>query len=271
MQDILKRNHVNIIGQGEKTIVFGHGLACDQNIWNAIIPAFEHNYRIVLYDYVGSGMSDGTAFDPARYNTMHDYVRDLLEILETLNLGKVIFVGHSVSAMIGILASIERPDFFESLILIGSSPRYVNDGPDYYGGFDERDIKELLEMMEMNFKGWATIAAAMFMGNPDRPFLTEKLIKAYTNENTAAIKNFAEVVFLSDHRQDLPKVTIPSFIMQCSEDSIVPLAVAQYLHNNLKNSTMVVMKATGHYPHVSSPEETVTLMNTYLASLHPGQ
>lgn len=271
MQDILKRNHVNIIGKGKKTIVFGHGLACDQNIWNAIIPAFENNYRIVLYDYVGSGKSDPTAFDPHRYTTMHDYVRDLLEILETLNMGKVLFVGHSVSAMIGILASIARPDFFENLILIGSSPRYVNDKPDYYGGFDESDITELIEMMEMNFNGWATLAAAAFMKNPDRPCLTEKLMKAYTKENPAAIKSFAEVVFLSDHRQDLPKVTIPSLIMQCSEDSIVPLETAQYLHKNLKNSTLVVMKATGHYPHVSSPEETVTLIHNYLASLHPGQ
>ena len=271
MQNILRRNNVNMLGEGKKTIVFGQGLACDQNIWHTIIPSFQNDYRIVLYDYVGSGNSDLTAFDPKRYSTIYGYVKDLLEILETLNMGKVIFVGHSVSAMIGILASIERPDLFESLILIGSSPRYLNDKPDYHGGFDESDIKALIDMMEMNFTGWATIAAATFMNNPDRPFLIEKLIKAYTQENPAIIKNFAEVVFLSDHRQDLPKVTIPSLIMQCSEDSIVPLETAKYLHKHLQNSKLVVMHATGHYPHLSYPEETVTLITDYLASFNLGQ
>lgn len=267
MQDVLKRNNVNIIGKGNKTIVFGHGLACDQNIWNTVIPYFKNDYRIILYDYVGSGKSDLSKYDPQRYNTMHGYVKDLLEILETLNMGQIIFVGHSVSAMIGILASIEKPEFFENLILIGSSPRYLNDKPNYHGGFDESDIRELIDMMEMNFNGWATIAAATFMNNPDRPFLTERLIRIYTDENPTVIKNFAEVVFLSDHRQDLPKVTIPSLILQCSEDSIVPLNTAEYLHKNLKNSKLVVMNATGHYPHLSYPKETVELINEYLDSI----
>lgn len=268
MQDILRRNNVNIIGNGEKTIVFGHGLACDQKTWNTVIPYFYNDYRIVLYDYVGSGKSDLTAFDPKRYSTMHGYAKDLLEILETLNTRKVIFVGHSVSAMIGILAAIEKPEFFETLILIGSSARYLNEKPDYHGGFDESDIRELIDLMEMNFNGWATIAAATFMNNPDRPFLTERLIKTYTDENPEIIKNFAEVVFLSDNRKEVPKVTTPSLIMQCSEDSIVPIEAAEYLHKNLKNSKLVVMNATGHYPHLSYPEETFRLIDEYLDSLN---
>lgn len=268
MQHILKRNNVNILGNGQKTIVFGHGFACDQNIWNSIIPYFINEYRIVLYDYVGSGKSDVKEFDETRYNTLHGYAKDLLEILETLNMGEIIFVGHSVSAMVGILASIEKPELFESLILIGSSPCYLNDRPHYYGGFDSSDVKELIDMMEMNFNGWATVAAAKFMNNPERPFLTENLIKAYTEENPVIMKNFAEVVFLSDHRKDLPNVTIPSLIMQCSEDSIVPLETAKYLHKNLQNSRLVVMNATGHYPHLSNPEETVMLIDDYLKSLY---
>lgn len=268
MVDILKRNNVNIMGEGNQTIVFAHGLACDQTIWNTVLPYFKEDYRIVLFDYVGSGKSDFNAFDPKRYSTMHGYVKDFVEILETLHVGKVIFVGHSVSAMIGILASIEKPDLFETLILIGSSPRYLNDQPDYHGGFEENDIQELLTLMEMNFAGWATVAAAAFMHNPDRPFLTDHLIQSYTKENPKMIKNFAEVVFLSDHREDLAGVTIPSLIMQCSEDSIVPLEAAEYLHQHLKNSKLVVMKATGHYPHVSYPEETVQLIRDYLESYH---
>lgn len=267
MQDVLKRNNVNIVGRGEKTIVFGHGLACDQKVWNEIIPYFENDYRIVLYDYVGSGNSDLEAFDLKRYSTMRGYAMDLLEILEAIDAEKVIFVGHSVSAMVGILASIEKPEFFENIILIGSSPRYLNDEPDYHGGYDKSDIDELIDMMEMNFNGWATIAASTFMNNPDRPHLTENLIKAYTDENPAIIKSFAEVVFLSDHRQDLAKVNVPSLIMQCSEDSIVPLESAEYLHRNLRNSKFVVMKATGHYPQLSYPEETVNTIDEYLASI----
>lgn len=264
MQEILKRNNVNIIGKGEKTIVFGHGLACDQKIWDTILPYFEEDYQIVLYDYVGSGDSDFSAFDTERYSTMHGYAKDLLEILEAIDVGEVIFVGHSVSAMIGILASIEKPEYFENLILIGSSPRYLNEHPNYHGGYDESDIEELITMMEMNFSGWATLAAANFMNNPDRPLLTEQLIEVYNEEDPAMMKSFAEVVFLSDHRQDLPEVTIPSLIMQCSEDSIVPLESAEYLHKHLKNSKLIVMEATGHYPQISYPEETVNTILEYI-------
>lgn len=265
MQNILKRNNVNILGKGSKAIVFGHGFACDQNVWNAIIPYFENDYCIVLYDYVGSGKSDVNAYDEKRYNSLYGYANDVLEILEALKLDKIIFVGHSVSAMIGILASIKQPEFFESLILVGGSSRYLNDEPHYYGGLDECDIKELLEMMEMNFTGWATISAAAVMNNPDRPILTENLIKTFTKEDPVIMKNFADAIFLSDYRQDLVKVTVPSLIIQCSEDSIVPLEAAQYMHDNLQNSQLIVMKATGHYPHLSNPQETVMLINDYLS------
>lgn len=264
MQNILKRNNVHIIGEGDQTIVFGHGLACDQKIWDTILPYFEEDYQIVLYDYVGSGNSDFSAFDQTRYSSMHGYAKDLLEVLEAIEAEQVIFVGHSVSAMVGILASIERPDYFKDLILIGSSPRYLNDVPNYHGGYDESDIEELITMMEMNFSGWATLAAASFMNNPDRPLLTEQLIEVYQEEDPAMMKSFTEVVFLSDHRQDLPKVTVPSLIIQCSEDSIVPLDSAEYLHNHLEERELIVMEATGHYPQLSYPEETVRTILEYI-------
>lgn len=264
MQDILFRNNVHIIGEGEKTIVFGHGFGCDQNIWALMIPYFHKEYRIVLFDYVGSGESDFTAYDQERYKDLHGYSKDLIEILDALNMGKVIFVGHSVSSMIGLLASIERPEYFEELIMIGPSPRYINEMPDYYGGFDDKDVSELLNMMEMNFLGWASINAASVMGNADKPMIVQHLEKTYAAGDPIIMRNFAEATFLSDHRKDLPKVKVPSLIIQCSEDSVVPIEVGKYLHENIKGSKLNVMEVKGHYPNLSEPKETSEVIINYL-------
>lgn len=265
MVDVLSRNNVNVLGRGDQVIVFGHGLACDQRVWNNIISDFTDDYKVVLYDYVGAGNSDLSFFNLDRYSSLSGYALDLMEILESLNVKDVIFVGHSVSAMVGVLASIKKPDLFSKLILVGSSPRYLNSADAYIGGFEQSDIDELIDLMEVNFNGWATLAASMFMNNPDRLALSENLSKAFKKEDAVIVKNFAEVVFLSDHRKDLPQVSVPSLIMQCSEDSIVPLETAKYLHKNLKGSELVVMKATGHYPQLSYPKETVEVIKDYLS------
>lgn len=264
MKDILSRNNVNIIGKGKKTIVFGHGFGCDQKIWKFMTPYFEQKYRIVLFDYVGSGNSDLNSYKAEQYKNLHGYAKDLLEVLEALDNDSVIFVGHSVSSMIGMLASIEKPDYFEALIMIGPSPRYINEKPDYFGGFDDKDVRELLNMMEMNYVGWASMNAAALMNNPDRPMLAQQLERTFSSENPVIMRNFAEATFFSDHRKDLPKVTVPTFIIQCSEDSIVPIQVAHYLHNNIKNSKLEVIGAKGHYPNLSQPEETAQLIIKYL-------
>ncbi|MED4534672.1 alpha/beta hydrolase [Metabacillus fastidiosus] len=265
MNNIFVRNNVKVIGEGEKVIIFGHGFGCDQNMWRFITPHFEKEFRLVLFDYVGSGKSDLTAYNREKYSNLHGYKTDLLEIIEVLNVEKVIFIGHSVSSMIGMLASIERPECFESLIMIGPSPRYLNDENGYSGGFDKKDVIELLNMMEMNFVGWASYLAPVAMNNPDRPMLSQELEASFCSTDPVITRQFAEATFFSDHRGDLLKATVPSLILQCAEDSIVPVETGEYLHRHLKNSTFRMMEAKGHYPHLSHPEETIRFIKEYLS------
>lgn len=263
MNEVMVRNNVKVLGAGERTLMFAHGFGCDQSMWKYIIPAFESDYRIVLFDYVGSGRSDLSAYTSERYSSLGGYVRDVLDIIEALELQDVIFIGHSVSSMIGMLASIERPDDFHQLIMIGPSARYLND-KGYVGGFDKSDVTELLAMMEMNFAGWASFLAPIAMNNPELPKLTQELERSFISTDPAITREFAEVTFFSDCRQELSQVTVPVLIMQCSDDSIVPIAAGEYLHEHLNNSTFRLMEAKGHYPHISHPEETITLIQEYL-------
>ena len=246
-------------------MLLAHGFGCDQNMWRYITPAFEDDYRIVLFDYVGSGNSDIAAYDPERYSTLEGYARDVLEICTTLDLHDVIYVGHSVSAMIGIIAANEEPGRFERLILIGPSPRYLNDGPEYVGGFERSDIDGLLETMDKNYIGWANHIAPAIMQNADRPELGAELTGSFCSTDPVIARRFAEATFFADNRKDLAAVVIPSLVLQCSEDILAPLTVGAYLDRELPGSTLEVMKATGHCPHMSAPEETITLMKEYLA------
>jgi sigma-B regulation protein RsbQ len=246
-------------------MLFAHGFGCDQNMWRYIVPAFEEDYRIVLFDYVGSGKSDLSAYNVSRYNSLNGYADDLLEICSDLDLKGAIFVGHSVSGMIGIIASIRNPSAFSRLILIGPSARYINDG-EYVGGFERSDIEGLLETMDKNYIGWANFLAPAIMKNPDRPELGEELVESFCSTDPVIARKFAEVTFLSDNRHDLNKVTLPSLILQCSEDLIAPFEVGDYLADHIPRSTLKVMKATGHCPHMSHPAETVTLIKEYLQS-----
>jgi diguanylate cyclase (GGDEF)-like protein/PAS domain S-box-containing protein len=243
--------------------VFGHGFGCDQKIWQYVTPYFENEYRIVLFDYVGSGKSDVAAYQPERYKNYYGYAHDLEEILDALNNGPVIFVGHSASAMIGLLASIKRPELFARLILLGASPSYINEDG-YSGGFEKNDVLQLLKIMEMNFVGWASTFSPIFMNTPERPVLAQNLQNSFTAENPIIMRLFAETVFLSDHRQELSKVTVASLIFQCSEDSVVPIEVGQFLHRKLKNSTFYLSDVKGHFPHISEPKETAEIIKQYL-------
>lgn len=263
MENIVVRNNVTILGHGDQPLIFAHGFGCDQNMWRFITPAFMDKYKIILFDYVGSGNSDINAYSSEKYQSLQGYVQDLLDIIETLSLQNSIFVGHSISAMIGLLASIQHPDYFKKLIMIGPSPCYLND-EDYQGGFERSDIAELLDMMEMNFTGWASYMAPIAMSNPDQPALTQELKQTFIAADPIIAKEFAEVTFLSDHRSELPKVSVPSLIIQCSEDSIVPISVGDYLHQHLKNSTLQLMEAKGHYPHISHPNETIQCIADFL-------
>ena len=268
-QNVLSRNNVKVSGEGTQSMLFAHGFGCNQHMWRFVTPAFEDDYRLVLFDYVGSGKSDLRAYNPERYSNLNGYVEDLLEICGALELKDVIFVGHSVSCMIGLLAAIKEPRLFQRLILVGPSPRYINEAPDYVGGFARRDIEELLETMDKNYIGWANFLAPAVMKNPDRPELGAELTQSFCSTDPIIARQFAEVTFLSDNRRDLPRLTVPSLILQCSEDLIAPKEVGEYLHRNLPHGTLRVMKATGHCPHMSAPEETIGLIKDYLCNPDP--
>jgi sigma-B regulation protein RsbQ len=260
---ISQRNNVHVFGKGSQPMMFAHGFGCDQNMWRFLTPAFENEYKIILFDYVGAGKSDKEAYNPERYTSLQGYARDVLDICEELQLRDTIFVGHSVSSMIGLLAAIEQPGYFEKLIMVGPSPCYINHG-DYRGGFERKDIEELLDTMEKNYIGWANFLAPNIMGNSDRPHLGEELTESFCSTDPLIAKQFAEATFFSDNRDDLRKTKLPSLILQCTNDIIAPLEVGQYLLKNLPNSTLMVMNATGHCPHMSEPRETISLIKEYL-------
>ena len=265
-QDVLKRNNVKVLGRGTQPMLFAHGFGCDQNMWHYITDAFTDDYRLVLFDYVGSGGSDLSAYDPQRYGSLEGYASDVLDIVHALDLRDIIFVGHSVSSMIGVLAANREPDRFERLILIGPSPRYINDLT-YVGGFERKDIEGLFEMMDRNYIGWANFLAPAIMKNPDRPELGEQLTASFCSTDPVIARRFAEATFLADNREDLAQVRVPSLILQCSDDMVAPEDVGRYLSRELPHSTLRIMKATGHCPHMSHPEETVALMKEYLQSV----
>jgi sigma-B regulation protein RsbQ len=262
--DVLSRNNVRVFGRGKRSILFAHGFGCDQNMWRFVTPAFEDDYRIVLFDYVGSGKSDIRAYSETRYASLDGYAEDVLDVCRALDLRDAVFVGHSVSSVIGMLAANRDPSRFSQLVLVGPSPRYVNDPPGYVGGFERADIEGLLDVMDRNYLGWAAFLAPNVMKNPDRPELAAELEQSFCSTDPRVARQFARVTFLSDSRKDLEAVRIPSLILQCSDDMIAPLEVGDYLHRTLKGSTLRVMKATGHCPHVSSPDETIHLIREYL-------
>lgn len=262
--DILKRNNVRVTGHGEKTLVFGHGFGCDQQVWNNTIVKFEANYRVVTFDYVGSGNSDKSAYSQERYSTLEGYKQDLLEVCAALELEGLIFIGHSVSSMIGLLASIEQPKLMEKMIMIGPSPYYMNE-PGYNGGFEQSDIDELLDMMEINYKEWAKYLAPVVMQNEERPQLAEDFEELLCSNDPMIARQFANVTFTSDLRDHLDKVTVPTLILQPKFDAIVPVEIGAYIHEKIAGSKLVMMEAVGHNPHLSDVEETVTCIKRYLA------
>lgn len=263
MNDILKRNNVNIVGSGEKVLVLAHGFGCEQSMWRYILPAFTQDYQVVLFDYVGSGNSDLTAYDPEKYNQLEGYAEDVVDVIEALHLSDVTFIGHSVSAMIGLLAANQRPELITDLVMIGPSPCYLNTG-DYQGGFDESDINDMLEMMEMNFEGWASYMAPLGMEASVEDPKVRDLENTFVSNEPGIARQFAEVTFFSDYRHILAETEVKAFILQCSHDSIVPIEIGSYLNENLKNSELLVMETKGHYPHISHPEQTIEAIKTYL-------
>ncbi len=249
-----ERNNVNLRGQGSQAIVFAHGFGCSQAMWRYVAPAFEDGFRVVLFDHVGAGASDLSAYSPERYGSLSGYATDLLEILAELNIRNAIFVGHSVSAMIGVLAACRAPGTFDKLVLVGPSPRYLNDDG-YVGGFDRAEIEELLDFLDSNPLGWSSHMAPVIVGNPDRPEHAEELKNSFCQTDPEIARHFARVTFTSDNRDDLAKVNVPTLVLQCRDDLIAPPAVGAYVHAHIKDSRMVLLDATGHCPNLTAPDE----------------
>jgi len=262
---VLRRNVVNVRGQGERAMVFAHGLGCDQQMWRHVAPSFEATHRVVLYDHVGSGNSDLSAYDAVKYGQLDGYASDLLEICRALELRDCIYVGHSVATMIGVLAAVRAPALFSRLILVAPSPCYINDD-DYIGGFDRADIEEMLVFLDSNFFGWSTAMGHAIMGRDDRPEFGEELTASLCRSHPEISKQFARVTFLSDLRAELPKLRVPSLILQCTADMVAPPQVGDYMNRHMRDSTLVHMNAAGHCPHLSEPAETIAAIKDYLLS-----
>ena len=259
-----RRNNVVLSGKpGRPVMVFAHGFGCDQNMWRFVAPAFESDYQTLLFDHVGAGKSDLSAYSKDKYGDLQGYAGDIVEIGEEYGLKDAVFVGHSVSAMIGILAAAKAPGMFRTLVLVAPSPCYINDA-EYHGGFTRDEIGELLESLDSNHLGWSMTMAPMIMGNSDREELGAELAESFCRTDPEIAKDFARTTFLSDCRDILGDSEIRSLILQCSDDIIAPLSVGDYLHTKMKNSTLVVLSATGHCPNLSAPEETISAMKSFL-------
>ncbi|MDO6414902.1 alpha/beta hydrolase [Sphingomonas sp. BIUV-7] len=254
---------MQLAGQGDRAMVFAHGFGCDQNMWRLVAPAFEDGYRTILFDQVGSGASDLSAYSADRYGDLQAYADDLVEICRELALHDAVFVGHSVSAMIGVLASLSDPSLFADLVLVSPSPRYIDDGA-YLGGFTAADIDELLESLADNHLGWSALMAPVIMGNPDRPELSEELTNSFCRTDPAIAKDFARVTFTSDNRTDLSKVTARTLILQCREDAIAPVQVGEYVRDHIAGSEMVLLDATGHCPNLSAPQNVIAAIRAFV-------
>jgi sigma-B regulation protein RsbQ len=260
------RNNVSVSGQpAGRPIIFLHGFGCDQTMWRHVAPAFEDDHRVVLLDHVGAGGSDLSAYRPDRYATLHGYADDLLGVVRELDLHDVVLVGHSVSAMIAVLAANREPERFGALVLVGPSPRYVDDG-DYRGGFTVEDVEGLLETMELDYLGWSSTMAPVIVGNPDRPELGGELTEAFCRVDPAVARQFAQVTFLSDNRADLARVRVPTAVLQCTDDPIAPAQVGEYVHRHVAGSRLFALEATGHCPNLSAPAETTAAIRSFIAT-----
>ncbi|MFD9302954.1 alpha/beta fold hydrolase [Streptomyces sp. NPDC060048] len=265
--DIERRNNVTVTGNPQgPTVVLAHGFGCDQNMWRLTVPALAEDYRVVLFDYVGAGRSDLSAFSENRYASLDGYARDVVEICDALDLRDVAFVGHSVSAMIGVLAAEMAPERIGALVMVAPSPRYIDD-EGYRGGFSAEDIGELLDSLESNYLGWSAAMAPVIMGNPERPELGAELTNSFCATDPDMARVFARTTFLSDSRGDLKRVSVPTLVLECTQDAIAPREVGAFVHQAIPGSTLVTLDSTGHCPHLSAPEATNQAISDFLADL----
>jgi sigma-B regulation protein RsbQ len=267
--DMLHRHHVTTYGSGPQPLVFSHGIGTDQHAWRYVAPAFAAHHQVVLFDLMGAGQSDKTAYDFTRYRTLEGYASDLIELLRALRLPKVVFVGHSVSGMIGVLAAIRAPELFERLVLLAASPCYLND-EDYPGGFEPTDLEELLGLLDRDYQAWTGALVPSIVGGDMRPELLDELLTSFARVEPAVASQFARATFLSDYRAALSRLQVPSLILQCAHDSVAPPEVGHYLHQHLSDSALAILDTSGHYPHLNAPVATIAALEHYLRSVGGG-
>ncbi|WP_078551736.1 alpha/beta fold hydrolase [Bacillus alkalicellulosilyticus] len=263
-QHILNRNNVTVLGQGKKPMIFAPGFGCDQTVWKLVANSFKEDYQVILFDYVGMGNSDISAYDPKKYSSLSGYAQDVIDVCTALDIKNAIFVGHSVGSIIGALAYLKHPELFSNLIMVGPSPCYLNEPPDYFGGFEKESLLGLLDMMDKNYIGWANVFASTITNNAEHFEVASELEGRFCSTDPVIARTFAEACFFADHREELHKVTVPSLILQCAEDVIAPKEVGEFMNQTLPSSTLIYMNATGHCPHMSHPKETSQLIRGYL-------
>ncbi|GAB2681642.1 alpha/beta fold hydrolase [Nocardia goodfellowii] len=269
MSDVLSRNRVVVSGRaGAPVVVLAHGFGCDQNLWRQVVPMLEEHFTVVLFDHVGSGKSDLSAWEPERYSTLAGYAEDVREVCRAVGLGPVVLVGHSVAAMMGVLAVAAEPELFRGLVLLAPSPCFLDDpATGYRGGFSAADINELLESLDANYLGWSGAMAPVIMGNPDRPELAAELESSFCRTDPDIARVFARVTFLSDNREDLAAVRVPTLVAQCSHDAIAPPEVGEFVRSRIAGSRLVTLTATGHCPQLAAPAETAAAITEFVSSL----
>lgn len=263
--DPLRRNNVTVSGSTTgSALVFAHGFGCSQETWDLVAPRFEADHTVVLFDHVGAGGSDWSAYDRDKYGSLHGYASDVIEIMDALGVSEVTFVGHSVSAMIGVLAANRAPERFRSLVLVSPSARYINDDP-YVGGFEPADIDALLDSLDANYLGWSRATAPVIMGNPDRPELEDRLTNSFCRVDPQIAGHFARVTFTSDNRDDLAQVSVPTLVLQAQEDAIAPPEVGRYIRDAIPGSRYAELDTTGHVPILSAPDEVASQIRRFLS------
>lgn len=261
---VLQRHNVMMAGSGPSAMVFAHGFGCDQNMWRFVAPAFQDRYRTVLFDHVGAGGSELAAYDPVKYATLDGYADDVVSLCRALDISRAVYVGHSVSAMIGVLALQHAPELFERMVMVCPSPCYIDDADGYIGGFSADQIDELLEFLDNNHMGWSRSMAPVIMGNPDRPELAEELTNSFCRTDPDIARRFARATFLADNRADLAGIGVRSLIVQCADDVIAPRSVGDYLHRHIPRSELVLLDVSGHCPNLSAPAETIAAIEAFL-------
>lgn len=263
LNDVLVRNNVKLFGKGNKTLFLAHGFGCDQNMWRFLTPELAKHFTIVQFDYVGSGASDISHYDKKRYSQLEGYADDILEICQALNLSEAIFVGHSVSSIIGAIAASQKPELFSKLVMICPSPCFLNLPPEYFGGFEKEDLLELLSLMDKNYIGWADYLAPLVIGSTNSDHLIGELSGSFCSTDPVIAKNFAEATFLSDYRYILKNITQPTLIFQSENDALAAKSVGEYVHNQIDKSKLEVIQADGHCLHMTHPNEIVDLLIEY--------